>query len=67
MYRFALLVVTASLLPIALADAADAPEEKPFLVGAATANITPWLGDGLVGNFGTPSMEEPAQAREGVL
>jgi len=54
MVRFAFLVLAASLLPIASAAAAETPEEKPFLVGAATANITPWLGGGLVGNFGTP-------------
>lgn len=28
--------------------------EKIFLAGSATANITPFLGGGLVGNFGTP-------------
>ncbi|NLB93732.1 MAG: hypothetical protein GX792_09945, partial [Bacteroidales bacterium] len=27
---------------------------KTFKAGAATANITPFLGGGLVGNFGTP-------------
>ncbi|MBM3859498.1 MAG: hypothetical protein FJ395_07610 [Verrucomicrobia bacterium] len=30
------------------------PQKKQFMAGAATSNITPWLGDGLVGNFGTP-------------
>ena len=54
MVRFAFLVLAASLLPITFAAAAETPKEKPFLVGAATANITPWLGGGLVGNFGTP-------------
>ena len=29
------------------------PQDLPH-AGAATTNITPWLGDGLVGNFGTP-------------
>jgi hypothetical protein len=53
MYRFAFLVLTASSLLIASA-AAETPGKKPLLAGAATANITPWLGDGLVGNFGTP-------------
>ena len=53
MYRFAFPVLAASLLLIASASA-ETPDEKPFLAGAATANITPWLGDGLVGNFGTP-------------
>lgn len=54
MIRFAFLVLAASSLLIASAAAAETPEQKPFLAGAATANITPWLGDGLVGNFGTP-------------
>ena len=53
MYRFTFLTLAASLLPIASA-AAETPNEKPLLAGAATANMTPWLGDGLVGNFGTP-------------
>ena len=53
MYRFTFLALAASLLPIASA-AAETPDEKPLLAGAAIANITPWLGDGLVGNFGTP-------------
>jgi hypothetical protein len=53
MYRFAFLVLTASSL-LAASAAAQSPEKKPFLAGAATSNITPWLGDGLVGNFGTP-------------
>ena len=45
MVRFAFLVLAASLLPIVSA-AAETPDKKPFLAGAATANITPWLGDG---------------------
>ena len=53
MYRFAFPILAASLLLIASA-AAQSPDKKPFLAGAATSNITPWLGDGLVGNFGTP-------------
>lgn len=39
-------LATAAILPAA--------GEKIFQAGAATSNITPWLGDGLVGNFGTP-------------
>jgi neutral/alkaline ceramidase-like enzyme len=54
MLRSAFLILTTILLLIASAPAAETPEEKPFLAGAATANITPWLGGGLVGNFGTP-------------
>jgi neutral ceramidase len=53
MYRFAFpLLATMALL--AGSATAEAAEEKPFLAGAATSNITPWLGGGLVGNFGTP-------------
>jgi hypothetical protein len=48
---FLLLTTIAFLAASAITDAA---EEKTFLAGAATSNITPWLGDGLVGNFGTP-------------
>jgi neutral ceramidase len=32
----------------------NAQEKKVFRAGAATSNITPFLGGGLVGNFGTP-------------
>ena len=34
--------------------ASPSPEKKQFRAGVALSNITPWLGDGLVGNFGTP-------------
>lgn len=34
--------------------AAQGPSKKTFKAGVAASNITPWLGDGLVGNFGTP-------------
>ncbi len=53
MYRITFLALAVSLLPI-VSMAAEAPDKRPLLAGAATANITPWLGDGLVGNFGTP-------------
>ena len=53
MCRFAFLVLAASSL-LANSDSAQAADKKPFLAGAATSNITPWLGGGLVGNFGTP-------------
>ncbi len=53
MYRFALVFLTASVL-LATSAAARSAEKKPFQAGVATANITPWLGGGLVGNFGTP-------------
>ena len=53
MYRLALsMLMTISLL--AASAAAQSPGKKQFCAGAATSNITPWLGDGLVGNFGTP-------------
>lgn len=53
MHRFGFLLVAAVSLA-AVSASAEAADEKPFLAGAATSNITPWLGDGLVGNFGTP-------------
>ena len=53
MYRLALsILMTISLL--ATSAAAQSPGKKQFLAGVATSNITPWLGDGLVGNFGIP-------------
>lgn len=57
MYRFAFLLL-ATIAFLAASATADAADKKPFLAGVATSNITPWLGDGLVGNFGTPP---PAQ------
>jgi len=49
------LALMGSLAACAVASgAAPAAEKKVFRAGVATANITPWLGDGLVGNFGTP-------------
>lgn len=53
MSRFASLVLAAVAL-LATADAAQPAAKKCFRAGVATSNITPWLGDGLVGNFGTP-------------
>ena len=53
MYRFAFLVL-ATIAVLTASATVQAADEQPFLAGAATANITPWLGDGLVGNFGTP-------------
>ncbi|NUQ66122.1 MAG: neutral/alkaline non-lysosomal ceramidase N-terminal domain-containing protein [Pirellulales bacterium] len=53
MNRLALSIVMVSYL-LAVSVGAQPPGEEPFLAGAATSNITPWLGDGLVGNFGTP-------------
>lgn len=41
-----------------MAEAAVPSEKKQFRAGAATTNITPWLGDGLIGNFGTPPPAE---------
>lgn len=53
MYRRAFLVLTALACLLSPAAAAP-PAKKTFQAGVATSNITPWLGDGLVGNFGTP-------------
>jgi len=53
MYRFAFPLLTTIAL-LASPVTARAAEKKTLLAGAATSNITPWLGDGLVGNFGTP-------------
>ncbi len=52
MVRFALVFLAASSLLVA--SSAQSAEKKVFQAGVATVNITPWLGDGLVGNFGTP-------------
>ncbi len=41
-----------------VAEAAASSEAKQFRAGVATSNITPWLGDGLIGNFGTPPPAE---------
>ncbi len=38
--------------------AAPSADTRQFRAGVAAANITPWLGDGLVGNFGTPPPAE---------
>ena len=35
-------------------DMKDPKPEKVFRAGAATSNITPFLGGGIVGNYGTP-------------
>ncbi len=40
------------------AEPAKSSKTKQFRAGVAVSNITPWLGDGLIGNFGTPP---PAQ------
>jgi len=53
MSRFASLFLAAIAL-LATLDAAQSADKNPFRAGVATSNITPWLGDGLVGNFGTP-------------
>ena len=53
MNRYASLLLTVSSF-LAMSDAAQAADKKAFQAGAATSNITPWLGDGLVGNFGVP-------------
>ena len=53
MSRFASLFLAAIAL-LATSNAAQSADKKPFRAGVATSNITPWLGDGLVGNFGTP-------------
>jgi len=52
MVRFPVPVLLAIAL-VARAAPGQSADEKPFLAGVATSNITPWLGDGIVGNFGT--------------
>jgi len=44
--------------PLLSEAAAPTPETKQFRAGVAASNITPWLGGGLVGNFGTPPPAE---------
>ena len=53
MNRFTLSMVMVSSW-LAVSVAAQPPGKKSLLAGAATSNITPWLGGGVVGNFGTP-------------
>lgn len=53
MSRNALLVLS-GIAVLAMSDAAQAADKKVFQAGVATSNITPGLGDGLVGNFGVP-------------
>ena len=48
------LAILMSISLLAASAAAQSPGEKQFQAGVATSNITPWLGGGLVGNFGTP-------------
>jgi neutral ceramidase len=36
------------------AEAGKEPAKRVFRAGAATSNITPWLGDGIVGGWGVP-------------
>ena len=54
MYRSAFLALLAVAVFAVTSSAAESSAEKVFQVGVATSNITPWLGGGLVGNFGTP-------------
>jgi len=44
-------------LPTQAADAKTAPAKPRLQAGAATSNITPWLGEGIVGGWSAP----PAQ------
>jgi neutral ceramidase len=37
-----------------MAEAAAQSQREQLRAGVAASNITPWLGDGLIGNFGTP-------------
>lgn len=48
------LAILMSISLLAASAAAQLPVKKQFQAGVATSNITPWLGGGLVGNFGTP-------------
>ncbi len=51
-------VLSGALCTPRLVEAAASPKAKQFRAGVATSNITPWLGDGLIGNFGTPPPAE---------
>ena len=46
------------VLGMPLLSNAAVPETTQFRAGVAASNITPWLGGGLVGNFGTPPPAE---------
>ena len=54
------LILAASMLAVGafalgnFAWAAEPEAQKVFRAGAATSNVTPWLGDGIVGGWGTP-------------
>src|SRR5690554_6436593 len=52
------LKITGMLLLLVLAVNDLKAQAKIFMAGASTSNITPSLGGGLIGNFGTPP---PAQ------
>ncbi len=71
MFRFVSLILAAMALLVVPAvgqspgkdrapDKDKSPDtaKKTFQAGLATSNITPWLGGGLVGNFGTPPPAE---------
>ena len=48
------LIVTVLLLTNLTSHAFQSPNDKTFKAGAAISNITPYLGGGIVGNFGVP-------------
>ncbi len=66
MYRLAFLLL-ATIAFLAASATAGAADKKPFRAGVATSNITPWLGGGLVGNFGTPSPANHDLSYQGVF
>ncbi len=52
--RLLLARLFAAVLPALPVSAATPPAARVFKAGAATSNITPQLGDGIVGNFDIP-------------
>lgn len=52
-------IIVAGTLAMGQVLAAEPPEKgkKVFRAGAATSNITPWLGEGIIGGWGAPPAE----------
>ncbi|WP_138476672.1 neutral/alkaline non-lysosomal ceramidase N-terminal domain-containing protein [Dyadobacter bucti] len=51
LFRMTCCVIVAGYFSVSMEAHA---QEKVFRAGASVSNITPYLGDGIVGNFGTP-------------
>lgn len=54
----AVIVLAIPVLTLAAEKGKAEPAKPVFRAGAATSNITPWLGDGLVGGWGVPPAKQ---------